>query len=804
MYELENCHTEDSNSREQPFDVGVPRYQVGEYVRIESTSFPGQIFYAQITKSKYHSDSKSFMYYIHYNGWSSGHDEWMTEFHLHPLLPEETLNPIMLVNPPSSRSSKSNYLIHSLGSGGRTGYIDSEESRSANIVSNMNSSMNQNFNFNPNSNSSIPTMSSMGEGANVHPSGKIKLPPLPPSLKELHQSKQAKHFKNTHAHLQHMYSRNSYLKQLQRLHSQQLHSHSKPQAHANAQLQFQMQVQAQASSALQSMSRMISSPSKEQERAFQLQQSQLELQKYYQREHLIEQQLKYQKQKLQENISILSSNSFSPATVMKKIGTEANVQLLKIYLEKLERAKERSKEKEEIKKKQEQEGNENEKLEKNQNENEIKTEKQKKMERKKRKEMKKLAKAVKLEKMNSDDKESISSFSSNSNPSLLSNISSISSSLFDQSFHFPSSQFISSISPFSFSFWNQLQKEIEMMNNNSIPDSEFKSNFSKSSLSVPTGTLSSSSSSLSSSSVSLVEKLPPSTLASKASLLSYSQSSCLELFRPKPKHIRRFSIHKSNLKRPIAYKPELWQLVSVKNEMEMEMKRKDEKENVEMIEKLKIENENQELKENRKKESKVTGKRQKEKEKEKERKDEFINRATISRSSSPIMILPEDSASTRAATPDSHVGKSSFSSSSSSLPSFSSSSMEIKGKEKRGNGNGNEINSPSESLVNNFPIVSSSPAHLFSGSSNHLISPILTFNSPFSSPSSNVDLVNEELVLRNSKREIQQLEEQLKSIDEQLRLNMTEHENLKNSDRKEMMPGIEMASKRRLRIFIDR
>lgn len=51
-------------------------------------------------------------YYVHYNGWSSSHDEWMREDVLDPLLPEERRQPEALANPPPSRSSKSNHLIY--------------------------------------------------------------------------------------------------------------------------------------------------------------------------------------------------------------------------------------------------------------------------------------------------------------------------------------------------------------------------------------------------------------------------------------------------------------------------------------------------------------------------------------------------------------------------------------------------------------------------------------------------------------------------------------------------------------------
>lgn len=52
------------------------------------------------------------MYYVHYNGWSTSHDEWMPENVLSPLLPEERVRPQDLTNPVPTRSSKSNYIIY--------------------------------------------------------------------------------------------------------------------------------------------------------------------------------------------------------------------------------------------------------------------------------------------------------------------------------------------------------------------------------------------------------------------------------------------------------------------------------------------------------------------------------------------------------------------------------------------------------------------------------------------------------------------------------------------------------------------
>lgn len=52
------------------------------------------------------------MYYVHYNGWSMSHDEWMPEAVLGNLLPDEVANPGDLQNPSPTRSSKSNYIIY--------------------------------------------------------------------------------------------------------------------------------------------------------------------------------------------------------------------------------------------------------------------------------------------------------------------------------------------------------------------------------------------------------------------------------------------------------------------------------------------------------------------------------------------------------------------------------------------------------------------------------------------------------------------------------------------------------------------
>lgn len=106
LYELEHCDFSDLN---RPRDA-VPKYQIGEYIRIVSSVFEGQVFYAQILKNRYKDGM--YNYYVHYNGWNSSHDEWMREDVLDPLLPEERRHPESLPNPPASRSSKSNHLIY--------------------------------------------------------------------------------------------------------------------------------------------------------------------------------------------------------------------------------------------------------------------------------------------------------------------------------------------------------------------------------------------------------------------------------------------------------------------------------------------------------------------------------------------------------------------------------------------------------------------------------------------------------------------------------------------------------------------
>lgn len=106
LYELEVCDW----GEERPEDAPGPLFQVGEYVRIVSSTFEGQVFYAQISKYRYRNNSNS--YYVHYNGWSTSHDEWMPEHVLEALRPEEKGTPADLANPSPTRSSKSNYIIY--------------------------------------------------------------------------------------------------------------------------------------------------------------------------------------------------------------------------------------------------------------------------------------------------------------------------------------------------------------------------------------------------------------------------------------------------------------------------------------------------------------------------------------------------------------------------------------------------------------------------------------------------------------------------------------------------------------------
>lgn len=105
LYELEVCDWgEEAPSGMQPL------FQVGSYVRIVSSTYEGQVFYAQISKYRYRNGSN--MYYVHYNGWSTSHDEWMPEAVLERLRPEEERSPADLTNPSPTRSSKSNYIIY--------------------------------------------------------------------------------------------------------------------------------------------------------------------------------------------------------------------------------------------------------------------------------------------------------------------------------------------------------------------------------------------------------------------------------------------------------------------------------------------------------------------------------------------------------------------------------------------------------------------------------------------------------------------------------------------------------------------
>jgi hypothetical protein len=105
LYELENFRPTveklGENAASLPF-----KYEVGTYIKIEPSL--GSTYYAQIVKKRH---QKINMYYIHYNGWSTSHDEWMPENVLLPLDENEELNPKILTNPPPSRSSKSNYLL---------------------------------------------------------------------------------------------------------------------------------------------------------------------------------------------------------------------------------------------------------------------------------------------------------------------------------------------------------------------------------------------------------------------------------------------------------------------------------------------------------------------------------------------------------------------------------------------------------------------------------------------------------------------------------------------------------------------
>jgi hypothetical protein len=105
LYELEHCDFDD-----QVRPPGKePLFAIGQYIRIVSQVYEGQVFYAQIVKYRFRANRNA--YYVHYNGWSSSHDEWMPEEVLGPLVGSEQDSPENLVNPAPSRSSKSNRII---------------------------------------------------------------------------------------------------------------------------------------------------------------------------------------------------------------------------------------------------------------------------------------------------------------------------------------------------------------------------------------------------------------------------------------------------------------------------------------------------------------------------------------------------------------------------------------------------------------------------------------------------------------------------------------------------------------------
>lgn len=118
LYELEHCDFSD-----EPPKHATPRYAIGGYIRIVSEVMEGQVFYARIVRDRYTSagtsdgDAQSaaggFEYYVHYNGWSNSHDEWMPEAVIGPLTgEEEAAGPETLSNPAPTRSSKSNRIIY--------------------------------------------------------------------------------------------------------------------------------------------------------------------------------------------------------------------------------------------------------------------------------------------------------------------------------------------------------------------------------------------------------------------------------------------------------------------------------------------------------------------------------------------------------------------------------------------------------------------------------------------------------------------------------------------------------------------
>jgi ParB-like chromosome segregation protein Spo0J len=104
LYELEYCDSDQTRPRGKE-----PCFEIGQFIRIVSETYQGQVFYAQILKCRFKEGNN--VYYVHYNGWSTSHDEWMPEKVISSLLPEEDGNPEMLSNPPPSRSSKSNHII---------------------------------------------------------------------------------------------------------------------------------------------------------------------------------------------------------------------------------------------------------------------------------------------------------------------------------------------------------------------------------------------------------------------------------------------------------------------------------------------------------------------------------------------------------------------------------------------------------------------------------------------------------------------------------------------------------------------
>lgn len=117
LYELDNAPQE---------QIEESAFKIGDYVRIVSDNMEGKVFYASVLRMKRSENaaggySGGIIYYIHYNGWSSSHDEWMPEEVLENLLEDEMVRPEYLSNPPPNRSSKSNYIIDSdsnMSSGG--------------------------------------------------------------------------------------------------------------------------------------------------------------------------------------------------------------------------------------------------------------------------------------------------------------------------------------------------------------------------------------------------------------------------------------------------------------------------------------------------------------------------------------------------------------------------------------------------------------------------------------------------------------------------------------------------------------